>query len=66
MPRRARVGLPVTEEDVPLDHRVPWWRRVWALVAGSTMAVVTGVIAATVIAFGASWIVITLSRMLKR
>jgi len=66
MPRRARVGLPVTEEDVPLDERVPWWRRLLAVFAGSTMAVVTGVVAATVIGFGASWLVITVSHMLKR
>ena len=30
------------------------------------MAVVMGVIAATLVGFGASWIVVTLSRMLKK
>ena len=64
--KRARVGLPVMEEDPPLHRRVHWWRPVWALVAGSTMAVVAGMIAATLIGFGASWIVITLSHMLKK
>ncbi len=54
------------EEDVPLHRRVQWWKKIWALMAGSTMAVVTGMIAATLIGFGASWIVITLSHMLKK
>jgi hypothetical protein len=58
--------LPVEEATVTLHRRPQWWRKVWALVAGSTMAVVTGMIVATVIAFGASWVVITLSHMLKK
>jgi len=58
--------LPVEEAQAPLHRRPQWWRKVWALVAGSTMAVVTGVIAATIIGFAASWIVITLSHMLKK
>ena len=64
--RRARIGLPVMEVETPLHRRTPLWRKVWALVAGSTMAVVTGMIAATLIGLGASWIVITLSHMLKK
>jgi hypothetical protein len=66
LPRRARVGLPVTEAEASLYRRTPLWRKLWALVAGSTMAVVTGMIAATLIGVGASWIVITLSHMLKK
>jgi hypothetical protein len=65
-PRRARVGLPVAEVEVPLHRRIEWWRKIWALAAGSTMAVITGIIAATLVGFGASWIVITLSHMLKK
>jgi hypothetical protein len=65
-PRRARVGLPVVEAEAPLHRRTQWWRKVWALGAGSTMAVLTGMIAATLIGFGASWLVITLSHMLKK
>jgi hypothetical protein len=65
-PRRAQVGLPVVEVAAPLDRRTQWWRKIWALVAGSTMAMVMGAIAATLIGFGASWIVITLSHMLKK
>jgi hypothetical protein len=56
----------VTEAEAPLYRRTALWRKVWALVAGSTMAVVTGMIAATLIGLGASWIVITLSHMLKK
>ncbi|MEP7112662.1 MAG: hypothetical protein ABI862_05315 [Ilumatobacteraceae bacterium] len=65
-PKRARVGLSVMEADVALHRRTEWWRKVWALFATSTMAAVAGVIAATLIGFGASWMVITLSHMLKK
>jgi len=58
--------MPVVEVAAPLHRRPQWWRKIWALVAGSTMAAVMGVIAATLIGFGASWIVITLSHMLKK
>ena len=56
----------VSEEDVPLDRPTPMWRRIWAILAGSTMALVVGAVTATLIGFGASWIVITLSHMLKK
>jgi hypothetical protein len=65
-PRRAPIGLPVTEADVPVHRGTEWWRKIWALCAGSVMAAVTGIVIATVVGFGASWIVITLSRMLKK
>jgi hypothetical protein len=63
---RARIGLPVEEYDVPLHRRTQVWRKLWALLAGSLTALVTGAVAATLIGFGASWIVITFSRLLKR
>jgi hypothetical protein len=65
-PNRARLGLRVTEEQVPLYRPTPLWRRAWAIVASGTMALVVGAIAATLIGFAASWIVITLSHMLKK
>jgi hypothetical protein len=66
-PHRARVGVPVEEVEAPLHRRhTPLWRKLWALLAGSTMAIVTGMVAATLIGFGASWVVITLSHMLKK
>jgi hypothetical protein len=64
--RRARIGIPVTEDDAPVHRRPQWWRKIWSLVAGSTLALLTGAIAATLIGLGASWIVITLSHMLKK
>jgi hypothetical protein len=51
---------------VPLYRPTPLWRRAWAIVASGTMALVVGAIAATLIGFAASWIVITLSHMLKK
>ena len=65
-PRRARIGLPVFEAEAPLHRRTQLWRKLWALVASSTMAAVMGAIAATLVGFGLSWIVITLSHMLKK
>ena len=65
-PRRAPIGLRVTDEAVSLHRRTPLWRRVWAVMAGSTLALVSGAVAATLIGFGASWIVVTLSHMLKK
>jgi hypothetical protein len=56
----------VAEADFELHRRTQWWKKVWALFASSTMAVITGMIAATLVGFGASWIVITLSHMLKK
>jgi hypothetical protein len=56
----------VVEVEAPLHRRTEPWRKLWSLMAGSTMAVVMGVIAATLVGFGASWIVITLSHMLKK
>jgi ABC-type phosphate/phosphonate transport system permease subunit len=56
----------MVEVAAPVHRRPQWWRKIWALVAGSTMAMVMGAIAATLIGFGASWIVITLSHMLKK
>ena len=54
------------EAEAPLHRRTPLWRKAWALIAGSTMAVLTGMVAATLVGLGASWIVITLSHMLKK
>ncbi|MEP7203881.1 MAG: hypothetical protein ABI894_14825 [Ilumatobacteraceae bacterium] len=65
-PRRARIGLPVVAVEAPLHRRTLVLRKLWALVAGSTMAATMGAIAATLIGFGMSWIVITLSHMLKK
>lgn len=65
-PHRARIGLPVTEVETELHRRTPLWRRLWAVVASSTLALISGMVAATLLGFGASWIVVTLSHMLKK
>jgi hypothetical protein len=42
------------------------WRRIWAVVAGSTLALVTGAIVAITVALSLGYIVITLSHKLGR
>jgi len=51
---------------MPLADDTPLWRRLWAIVASSVLALSTAAIAATAIAFGAAWLVITLTDMLKK
>lgn len=47
-------------------HAAPWWRRVWSVIASSGLALILGGLVATVVGTGAAYLVITLSRMLKR
>ena len=56
----------VTAVEAPAYRHPRWWRRLWSVVAGSVLAVWTGAITATIIGFGAAWMVIRLSEMLKR
>jgi hypothetical protein len=65
-PHRARIGIAMAEEPAALHRRTPLWRRLWAVIASSGLAVVAAMVVATFIGFGASWIVITLSHMLKK
>lgn len=65
-PGRAPVGIPLEEAAAPLYRPTSVWRRVWALFAGSVMAVVSGALLATVAGFGVAYVVITLSTMLKK
>ena len=66
MPKRAPVGLEVVDEEAPVYRRPRWWRRVWALVASSVLAVWVGAVVATVAAFGLAFLVIRLSEMLNQ
>lgn len=59
-------GFGVTAVEAPAYRHPRWWRRLWSVVAGSVLAVWTGAITATIIGFGAAWMVIRLSEMLKR
>jgi hypothetical protein len=61
-----REGPQLVEHKAPLVTRIPLWRRVWAVVASGGLALWVGAVAATVIAFGAAWIVVTLTDMLKQ
>ena len=71
-PARARMqrGIPdrahVVAEKVPLAERTPMWKRVWAMVAAGGLALWVAAVAATAIAFGSAWTVITLTDMLKQ
>jgi hypothetical protein len=56
----------LVEQKAPLVEHTPLWRRVWSVVGGSGLALLVGAVAATVIAFGGAWIVITLTDMLKK
>lgn len=56
----------MTAVEAPAYRHPRWWRRLWSVVAGSVLAVWTGAITATIIGFGAAWMVIRLSEMLKR
>lgn len=65
-PHRAPTGVELTTTNAPLAKRTRWYRRLWAVMAGSVLAVWTGAILATAIGFGVAWVVITLTGMLKR
>jgi len=65
-PSSAPAGVEVSEVRAPLARRSPWWRRLWAVVAGSVLAVWVGAVVATIIGFGTAALVITLTNMLKR
>lgn len=63
---RPVVGTAVEELRPALHRRTPWWKRLWALIASGAMAVALGATIATTVGFGAAWLIITLSDMLKR
>lgn len=65
-PFRPVMGAPVEELRAPLHKRTPIWKRVRAIAVMPVLAVVTGVVVFTVVGYGATWVVITLSDMLKR
>lgn len=71
-PARARFlrvpsnPVPRIEQKAPLAEPTPLWRRVWAVVVSGGLALWVAAVAATAIAFGTAWIVITLTDMLKQ
>jgi uncharacterized membrane protein YjjP (DUF1212 family) len=64
--RPPRAGIAVTELAAPGYRRPPIWRRAWALAGTSFLTVLTGAIIAIVTAFAISWVVTTLSSLLKK
>ena len=56
----------MVDEKAPLAEHTPLWTRVWAVVASGGLALWVAAVAATVIAIGTAWIVITLTDMLKQ
>ena len=65
-PARAPVGIPLEDVHAPLYRPASIWRRVWSLVAGSAIAVVTGALLATFLGFGIAYAVVRFSDMLKK
>ncbi len=63
---RPRVPIGIAETVVPLYRRPNPLRRVWAAAASAGLAVVIGAVAAIVIAYGAAWLVVTLTDLLRQ
>lgn len=64
--RRPWVPIGVAETTAPLYRRPGPIRRIWAIVAGSGLAVVIGALIAVVVSFGVAAIVITMTDLLKQ
>ncbi len=66
LPRRKWAPIGVAETTAPLYKRPSILRRIWAVVASSGLAIVIGVVIATVTAFGLAWLVTTMTDLLKQ
>jgi hypothetical protein len=66
--RRSRDRPPVELDaiDADLHRRLPIWRKIWAVFASGTLAIITGAVIATFVSFGVAFTVIRLTDMLKR
>jgi hypothetical protein len=66
--RRTWQRAAVTVADVGgVPHRpTPVWRKLWAVLAGSGLAVITGALIAIALSVALGWIVVTLSDLLGR
>ncbi len=60
------MPIGIAETPATLYKRPGILRRIWAVIAGSGLAVVIGVVLATVTAFGLAWIVTTMTDLLKQ
>ena len=65
--RRSRApAVELSETEAELHRRSGLWRRLWAVVASSGLAVVIGAVLATLVSFGIAFTVIRLTDMLRR
>jgi small neutral amino acid transporter SnatA (MarC family) len=64
-PTSRRAPVPVAALPTPLYRGPRWWRRMWAVAAGSTLSIVVGALMAIAIAATVSWTVVTLTSMLR-
>jgi len=64
--RRPWEPIGIAETTTSLYKRPSLLRRLWAIVAGSGLAIVIGTVLAIVIAFGTGFLVITLTDLPKR
>jgi hypothetical protein len=64
--RRKWVPIGIAETTVPLFKRPGPIRRIWAVLAGTGIAIVIGAVLATTIAFGLAYVVTTLTDLLKQ
>jgi hypothetical protein len=64
--RREWEPVPIAETTTSLYRRPGPLRRVWAVVAGSGIAIIIGAVLAIVVAFGTGYLVITLTDLLKQ
>jgi hypothetical protein len=64
--RRPWEPIGIAETTTSLYRRPGLLRRIWAIVAGSGLAIVIGTVLAIVISFGTGFLVVTLTDLLKR
>jgi hypothetical protein len=64
--RRERMPIEVFESATEMHQRTPLWRRIFSVFAGSAIAIVTGAVAATLVAAGIAFGVVRLTDMLRR
>ena len=64
--RPQRPGVPVHTTTSTPYRSTPLWRRIWAVLAASTLAMMTGAIIAILLAAGIAYTVVTLTDMLRR
>jgi hypothetical protein len=64
--RTPRPGVPVHAVPSAPYRGAPLWRRIWAVFAASTLAMITGAIITILVAAGIAYTVVTLTDMLRR